>query len=53
MVTPRSRLLGLGISFQADSQPTKAADAFRRARQSSGLSPELQAFAEQRLKQLQ
>lgn len=44
--------LGLGVSLQADNQPAKAADAFRRARQSSTLSPELQAFAEQRLKQL-
>lgn len=46
-------LLGLGISLQADSQPAKAAEAFRRARQNGNLSPELQAFAEQRLKQLQ
>lgn len=46
-------LLGLGISLQADNQPAKAAEAFRRARQNGNLSPELQAFAEQRLKQLQ
>ena len=46
-------LLGLGISLQADGQAAKAAEIFRRARQSGSLSPELQAFAEQRLKQLQ
>jgi len=46
-------LLGLGISLQADNQPAKAADAFRRAKASTTLSPELQAFAEQRLKQVQ
>jgi len=46
-------LLGLGISLQADNQPARAAEAFRRARQNGNLSPELQAFAEQRLKQLQ
>ncbi|MBZ0105772.1 MAG: tetratricopeptide repeat protein [Sulfuricella denitrificans] len=46
-------LIGLGISLQADGQSAKAAEIFRRARQGGGLSPELQAFAEQRLKQLQ
>lgn len=46
-------LLGLGISLQADNQPAKAAEVFRRAKSSSSLSPELQAFAEQRLKQVQ
>lgn len=46
-------LLGLGISLQADGQNVKAAEIFRRARQSGSLSPELQAFAEQRLKALQ
>lgn len=46
-------LLGLGISLQADGQNAKAAEIYRRARQSSSLSPELQAFAEQRLKALQ
>lgn len=46
-------LLGLGISLQADGQAAKAAEIFRRAHQSGSLSPELQAFAEQRLKQLQ
>ncbi|MFA5241510.1 MAG: tetratricopeptide repeat protein [Sulfuricella sp.] len=46
-------LLGLGISLQADGQPAKAVEIFRRARQSGSLSPELQAFAEQRLRALQ
>lgn len=46
-------LLGLGISLQADNQPARAAEVFRRAKSSATLSPELQAFAEQRLKQLQ
>jgi len=46
-------LLGQGISLQADNQPARAAEVFRRAKASSSLSPELQAFAEQRLKQVQ
>lgn len=46
-------LLGLGISLQADNQSAKAAEVFRRAKSSTTLSPELQAFAEQRLKQMQ
>lgn len=46
-------LIGLGISLQADGQPAKAVEIFRRARQSGSLSPELQAFAEQRLRALQ
>jgi MSHA biogenesis protein MshN len=46
-------LLGLGISLQADSQPARAAEAFRRAKASGSLSTELQAFADQRLRQLQ
>lgn len=45
-------LLGLGISLQADNQTAKAAEIFRRAKQSN-ISPELKAFAEQRLKQVQ
>jgi len=46
-------LLGLGISLQADNQSAKAAEVFRRAKASSSLSPELKAFAEQRLNQVQ
>jgi MSHA biogenesis protein MshN len=46
-------LIGLGISCQADQQNAKALEVFQRARQSSTLSPELQAFVDQRLRQLQ
>jgi MSHA biogenesis protein MshN len=45
--------LGLGISLQAANRAAEAQEAFRRARASNNLSPELAAFAEQRLKQLQ
>ena len=44
--------IGLGMSFQALTRNAEAQDAFRRARLTSGLHPELAAFAEQRLKQL-
>lgn len=45
--------LGLGISLQAANRAADAQDAYRRARASNNLSPELAAFADQRLKQLQ
>ncbi len=45
--------LGLGISLQAANRGADAQDAYRRARASNNLSPELAAFADQRLKQLQ
>lgn len=45
--------MGLGISLQAAQRGADAAQAFSRARATPGLSPELQAFVEQRLKQLQ
>jgi MSHA biogenesis protein MshN len=45
--------MGLGISLQAAQRNAEAAEAFNRARATPGLSPELQAFVEQRLKQLQ
>lgn len=45
--------MGLGISLQAEKRIADAAQAFNRARATPGLSPELQAFVEQRLKQLQ
>jgi MSHA biogenesis protein MshN len=45
--------LGLGISLQAANRAAEAQDAFRRARATNNLSPELAAFADQRLKQLQ
>jgi MSHA biogenesis protein MshN len=46
-------LMGLGISLQALDRNAEAQDAFRRARSSNTLSPELQAFVDQRLRQLQ
>lgn len=46
-------LLGLGLSLQADNQPAKAAEVFRRAKSTPTLSPELRAFAEQRLRQVE
>lgn len=45
-------LVGLGISLQADNRPAEALDAFGRAKAAGGLSPELQAFVDQRLAQL-
>jgi len=48
-----SSLVGLGISLQAESHLAEAQEAFNRARTSGGLSPELQQYVEQRLKQLQ
>ena len=45
--------MGLGISLQAVNRNSEAQDAFRRARASNTLNPELQAFVDQRLKQLQ
>jgi MSHA biogenesis protein MshN len=45
--------LGIGISLQAVNRAADAQDAYRRARASNNLSPELAAFADQRLRQLQ
>lgn len=45
-------LVGLGISLQAANKPSEAADAFARARQTGKLDPVLEAFAKQRLKEL-
>jgi len=45
--------LGLGISLQAANRTVEAQDAYRRAQSANSLSPELAAFAEQRLRQLQ
>jgi MSHA biogenesis protein MshN len=45
-------LMGLGISLQALNRNSEAQDAFRRARETNTLNPELQAFVDQRLKQL-
>jgi MSHA biogenesis protein MshN len=51
--TSASSLVGLGISLQAENHPTEAQEAFGRAKTTGGLSPDLQNFVEQRLKQLQ
>ncbi|MFC7513968.1 tetratricopeptide repeat protein [Herbaspirillum sp. GCM10030257] len=45
--------MGLGISLQAEQKMADAQEAFRRAKSSNGLSPELQAFVDARLSQLQ
>lgn len=54
-LAPRAGLwwMGLGISLQADKRGAEALDAFRRAKSVGGLSPELLAFVDQRMKQLQ
>lgn len=44
--------MGLGISLQAENRAQEAREAFSRARATNTLSPELQAFVEQRLRQL-
>jgi MSHA biogenesis protein MshN len=44
--------MGLGISLQAVERGADALEAYRRAVSSNTLSPELQAFVEQRIKQL-
>ncbi|WP_435627482.1 tetratricopeptide repeat protein [Candidatus Ferrigenium straubiae] len=45
-------LMGYGISLQAVQRADDARDAFRRALESRTLSPELQAFVRQKLKEL-
>jgi MSHA biogenesis protein MshN len=45
--------LGLGISLQSANRAADAQEAYRRARATNSLSPDLAAFAEQRLRQLQ
>lgn len=45
-------LMGLGISLQAVQRNEEARGIFKRAIESRGLSAELQAFVEQRLKEL-
>ncbi|WP_157889118.1 tetratricopeptide repeat protein [Herminiimonas arsenitoxidans] len=44
--------MGLGISLQADNRTPEAREAFTRARETGTLSAELQAFVDQKLKQL-
>jgi MSHA biogenesis protein MshN len=46
-------LMGLGMSLQALHRNTEAGEAFRRAKSTGTLKPELQAFVDQRLQQLQ
>lgn len=48
-----SSWLGLGMAQQAAGRRADAAASFRRARASQTLTPELQAFAEQRLRDLE
>jgi MSHA biogenesis protein MshN len=43
--------MGLGISLQAENRLAEAQEAFNRAKASHTLSPELQAFVDQQLKQ--
>ncbi|MGE5621640.1 MAG: tetratricopeptide repeat protein [Bacillota bacterium] len=45
--------MGLGISLQAENRSTEAMEAFKRAKASNALSPELLAFVESRLAELQ
>jgi MSHA biogenesis protein MshN len=45
--------MGLGISLQAESRLPEAQEAFSRAKATNSLSPELLAFVESKLKQLQ
>jgi MSHA biogenesis protein MshN len=46
-------LMGMGISLQALNRTGEAQDAFRRAQTAGTLTPELRAFVDQRLRQLQ
>lgn len=45
-------LMGLGVSLQALERPAEAAEAFKRARESTNLTPELRAFVDQRMTEL-
>ena len=44
--------MGLAISLQADQHLQEAREAYTRARQANGLTPELQAFIDRRIEQL-
>jgi MSHA biogenesis protein MshN len=46
-------LMGLAISLQADGRNQEALEAYKQARGGNGLSPELLAFVEQKITQLQ
>ncbi|MES2356397.1 MAG: tetratricopeptide repeat protein [Pseudomonadota bacterium] len=45
--------MGLGISLDADGKKAEARDAFQKARAGGALSPDLDQFVEQKLRQLQ
>lgn len=45
--------MGLGISLQAERRNAEASESFRRARATNSLTPELLAFVEARIRQLQ
>lgn len=45
-------LMGLGISLQADARNAEALDAFKRARASGVLNPQLAAFVDRKIQQL-
>lgn len=45
--------MGLAISLQADGHAAEARDAYARARSGNGITPELLAFIERRLAQLE
>lgn len=53
--TPQNAVwwMGLGISLQAENRTAEAQEAFGRAKASNTLSPELQAFVEQKITQIQ
>ena len=46
-------LMGLGISLQTEKRYAEAEQAYTRARAANTLAPDLQAFVDQRLKQVQ
>jgi MSHA biogenesis protein MshN len=54
-LAPRTALwwMGMGISLQAENRGDQALGAFQRAKAVGGLSPDLLAFVDQRVKQLQ
>ena len=45
--------MGLGIALESDKRPAEAAEAFQRARETTGLNAELTAYVDQRLRRLQ
>ncbi|MCX7178709.1 MAG: hypothetical protein NTX56_08040 [Proteobacteria bacterium] len=42
--------LGLGLAYEADNRPTEVHDAFQHARGSSGISPEMAAVIDKKLR---